>query len=90
MGSSSRTSAKPGARAGPLDPIVAAVFANATLWRQRGLGDRHLERVRHLRDLWFTHAEVALLASGLVILARSAAIEAEPIARLQSLSGPTN
>ena len=65
--------------------IVAAVLANATLWRQRRLTDRRLVRVRHLRDLRFTLPEVALLASGFVILAWSAALEAGQIARLQSL-----
>ena len=106
LGTNSFVLVVPGARAAPLDPtvllthagvrelvayfIVAAVFANAALWRQRRLGDRHLERVRHLCDLRFTQAEVALVASGLFILAWSAAVEAGQIARLQSLSAPTN
>ena len=47
-------------------------------------------RYRHLCDLRFTPAEVALVASGLFILAWSAAVEAGQIARLQSLSAPTN
>src|SRR5438552_13584708 len=101
LGTNSFVLVIPGARAMPLDPavllthagvremlayfIVAAVLANATLWRQRRLTDRRLVRVRHLRDLRFTLPEVALLASGFVILAWSAALEAGQIARLQSL-----
>ena len=101
LGTNSFVLVVPGARVPPLDPgvllthagvrelvayfIVAAVLANATLWRQRRLGDRKLVRVRRLRDLRFTHAELALLVSGLLILAWSAAVEAGQIARLQSL-----
>jgi hypothetical protein len=91
----------PGARVPPLDPrvllshagvpellsyvLLAAVLANASLWRQQRLSDRSLVRVRRLRDLRFTRLELGLVAIAFALLASAALIETSQIAALQSL-----
>lgn len=90
----------PGARAAPLDPrvifshagipeliaylILATVLANASLWRQRRLTDRHLVRVRRIRDFRLTALELSLVAVAFGLLAGAALIETSQIAALQS------
>lgn len=91
----------PGARIPPLDLrsiishagipelvayiILATVLANASLWRQRRLTDRHVVRIRHLRDIRLTRLELSLVAVAFVLLAGAALIETSHIARLQAL-----
>lgn len=91
----------PGARVPPLDVrsiishagipelvayiILATVLANASLWRQRRLTDRHVVRIRHLRDIRLTRLELSLVAVAFVLLAGAALIETSHIARLQAL-----
>lgn len=91
----------PGARVPPLDlgsiashagvpelfayTLLATVLANASLWRQRRLTDRHLVRVRRLRDIRLTRLEVSLVAVAFALLAGAALIETSHIAALQSL-----
>jgi hypothetical protein len=91
----------PGARVPPLDVrsiishagipelvayiILATVLANASLWRQRRLTDRHVVRIRHLRDIRLTPLELSLVAVAFVLLASAAFIETSHIARLQAL-----
>jgi hypothetical protein len=91
----------PGARVPPLDVssiishagipelvayiILATVLANASLWRQRRLTDRHVVRIRHLRDIRLTPLELSLVAVAFVLLAGAALIETSHIARLQAL-----
>jgi hypothetical protein len=91
----------PGARIPPLDLrsiashagipelvayiVLATVLANASLWRQRRTTDRHLVRVRHLRDIRLTRLELSLVAVAFVLLAGAALIETSQIARLQVL-----
>lgn len=91
----------PGARIPPLDLrsiashagipeliayiVLATVLANASLWRQRRITDRHLVRIRHLRDIRLTRLELVLVAFAFVLLAGAAFIETSQIARLQAL-----
>ena len=91
----------PGARVPPLDVqsiishagipelvayiILATVLANASLWRQRRLTDRHVVRIRHLRDIRLTRLELSLVGIAFVLLAGAALIETSNIARLQAL-----
>jgi hypothetical protein len=91
----------PGARVAPLDlgptlshagipelmayVLLATVLANASLWRQRRLTDRHLVRVRYVRDIRLTRLELSLVAVAFVFLAGAALIETTNIARLQAL-----
>jgi hypothetical protein len=91
----------PGARIPPLDLrvivshagipeliayiVLATVLANASLWRQRRITDRHLVRVRQLRDIRLTRLELSLIAVAFALLAGAALIETSQIARLQSL-----
>ena len=65
--------------------VLATVLANASLWRQPRITDRHLVRVRHLRDIRLTPLELSLVAVAFVLLAGAALIETSQIARLQSL-----
>lgn len=91
----------PGARVAPLDLhtiishagipelvayiVLATVLANASLWRQRRITDRHLVRVRHFRDIRLTRIELGLVAVAFALLAGAAFIETSQIARLQAL-----
>jgi hypothetical protein len=91
----------PGARIPPLDLrsivshagipeliayiVLATVLANASLWRQRRITDRHVVRIRHLRDLRLTRLELSLVAVAFFLLAGAALIETSQIARLQAL-----
>ena len=91
----------PGARIQPLDLrsiishagipeliayiVLATVLANASLWTQRRITDRSLVRIRHLRDIRLTPAELSLVAVAFVLLAGAALIETSQIARLQAL-----
>ncbi|HYV21107.1 MAG TPA: hypothetical protein VEN31_00470 [Candidatus Bathyarchaeia archaeon] len=91
----------PGARIPPLDIrsivshagipeliayiVLATVLANASLWRQRRITDRHLVRVRHLRDIRLTRMELSLVAVAFALLAGAALLETSQIARLQAL-----
>ena len=91
----------PGARIPPLDirsivshagipeliayVVLATVLANASLWRQRRITDRHLVRVRHLRDIRLTRMELSLVAVAFALLAGAALLETSQIARLQAL-----
>jgi hypothetical protein len=90
----------PGARVPPLDPrvlfshagvpelvayiVLATVLANASLWRQERVTDRHLVRVRRLRDIRLTRVELSLVAVAFALLAGAALIETSQIAALQS------
>jgi hypothetical protein len=65
--------------------VLATVLANASLWRQRRITDRHLVRIRHLRDIRLTRIELSLVAVAFVLLAGAALIESSQIARLQAL-----
>ncbi|TMF81132.1 MAG: hypothetical protein E6I18_03800 [Chloroflexi bacterium] len=101
LGTNSFALVAPGARIAPLDLrsivshagipelvayiVLATVLANASLWRQRRITDRHLVRVRHLRDIRLTPLELSLVAVAFVLLAGAALIETSQIARLQSL-----
>ena len=91
----------PGARIPPLDLgsivshagipeliayiVLATVLANASLWRQRRITDRHLVRVRYLRDIRLTRLEVSLVGVAFALLAGAALLETSQIARLQAL-----
>ena len=91
----------PGARIPPLDLrsiishagipeliayiILATVLANASLWRQRRITDRHVVRIRHLRDIRLTSLELSLVVVAFGLLAGAALIETSHIARLQAL-----
>ena len=92
----------PGARIPPLDLrsiashagipeliayiVLATVLANASLWRQRRITDRHLVRIRHIQDIRLTRVELVLVVFAFVLLAGAAFIETAHIARLQALS----
>ena len=91
----------PGARIPPLDLrsiishagipelvayiILATVLANASLWRQRRITDRHVVRIRQLRDIRLTSLELSLVVVAFGLLAGAALIETSHIARLQAL-----
>ena len=91
----------PGARIPPLDLrsiishagipelvayiVLATVLANASLWRQRRITDRHLVRIRHLRDIRLTRVELSLVVVAFALLAGAALLETSQIARLQAL-----
>ena len=91
----------PGARVPPLDLrtiishagipelvayiVLATVLANASLWRQRRITDRHLVRIRHLREIRLTRVELSLVAVAFALLAGAALMETSQIARLQAL-----
>jgi hypothetical protein len=91
----------PGARVPPLDLrvvvshaglpelvaylVLATVLANASLWRQRRITDRHLIRVRRLRDVRLTRVELALVGVSFALLAGASLLETAQIAALQSL-----
>jgi hypothetical protein len=91
----------PGARVRPLDLgsiishagipeliayiVLATVLANASLWRQRRITDRHLIRVRYLRDIRLTRLEISLVGVAFALLAGAALLETSQIARLQAL-----
>ena len=91
----------PGARIPPLDLrsiishagipelvayiILATVLANASLWRQRRITDRHVVRIRQLRDIRLTSLELSLVVVAFGLLASAALIETSHIARLQAL-----
>ena len=91
----------PGARVPPLDirsivshagipeliayVVLATVLANASLWRQRRITDRHLVRVRYLRDIRLTRMELSLVVVAFALLAGAAVLETSQIARLQAL-----
>jgi hypothetical protein len=91
----------PGARIPPLDLrvifshagvpeliayiVLATVLANASLWRQRRITDRHLVRVRRLSDIRLSRLELSLVAVAFALLAGAALIETSQIAHLQSL-----
>lgn len=91
----------PGARIPPLDlraivshagipeliayVVLATVLANASLWRQRRITDRHLVRIRHLREIRLTRVEVSLVVVAFLLLAGAALMETSQIARLQAL-----
>ena len=90
----------PGARVPPLDlrvifshagipeliayVVLATVLANASLWRQQRVTDRHLVRVRRLRDIRLTRMEVSLIGVAFVLLAGAALMETSQIAALQA------
>jgi hypothetical protein len=65
--------------------VLATVLANASLWRQRRITDRHLVRIRHLRDIRLTRVELSLVVVAFVLLAGAALMETSQIARLQAL-----
>jgi len=91
----------PGARIPPLDIrsivshagipelvayiVLATVLANASLWRQRRVTDRHVVRVRHLREIRLTRVELSLVVVAFLLLAGAALMETSQIARLQAL-----
>jgi len=91
----------PGARIAPLDIraivshagipelvayiVLATVLANASLWRQRRVTDRHVVRVRHLREIRLTRVELSLVVVAFLLLAGAALMETSQIARLQAL-----
>jgi len=91
----------PGARTAPLDPrvvfshagvpeliayiLLATVLANASLWRQKRPTDRHLVRVRLLRDIRLTPLELTLIGAAFLLLACAAVLETAQIASLQSI-----
>jgi hypothetical protein len=91
----------PGARVPPLDLrvvishaglpelvaylVLATVLANASLWRQQRITDRHLIRVRRLRDVRLTRVELALVGVSFALLAGASLLETAQIAALQSL-----
>jgi hypothetical protein len=91
----------PGARIPPLDLgsiishaaipeliayiVLATVLANASLWRQRRITDRHLVRVRYMRDIRLTRLEISLVGVAFTLLAGAALLETSQIARLQAL-----
>ena len=65
--------------------VLATVLANASLWRQRRITDRHVVRIRHLRDIRLTRVELSLVGVAFVLLAGAALMETSQIARLQAL-----
>ena len=65
--------------------VLATVLANASLWRQRRITDRHLVRIRHLRDIRLTRVELSLVVVAFALLAGAALLETSQIARLQAL-----
>ena len=65
--------------------VLATVLANASLWRQRRITDRHVVRIRRLRDIRLTRLELSLVAVAFALLAGAALIETSQIARLQAL-----
>ena len=65
--------------------VLATVLANASLWRQRRITDRHLVRIRYLRDIRLTRVELSLVVVAFVLLAGAALMETSQIARLQAL-----
>jgi len=65
--------------------VLATVLANASLWRQRRITDRHLVRIRHLRDIRLTRVELSLVLVAFALLAGAALMETSQIARLQAL-----
>jgi hypothetical protein len=91
----------PGARVPPLDIrsivsqagipellayiVLATVLANASLWRQRRITDRHLVRIRRLREIRLTRVELSLVVVAFLLLAGAALMETSQIARLQAL-----
>lgn len=91
----------PGARIPPLDLrsivshagipeliayiVLATVLANASLWRQRRITDRHLVRIRHLSEIRLTRVELSLVIVAFLLLAGAALMETSQIARLQAL-----
>jgi len=91
----------PGARIAPLDIraivshagipelvayiVLATVLANASLWRQRRITDRHVVRVRHLREIRLSRVELSLVVVAFLLLAGAALMETSQIARLQAL-----
>ena len=91
----------PGARIAPLDIrsivshagipelvayiVLATVLANASLWRQRRITDRHLVRIRRLREIRLTRIELSLVVVAFLLLAGAALMETSQIARLQAL-----
>ncbi len=91
----------PGARVPPLDLrvivshaglpelvaylVLATVLANASLWRQQRITDRHLIRIRRLRDIRLTRVEFALVGLSFALLGGAAMLETAQIAALQSL-----
>lgn len=60
--------------------LVAAALANVHVWRPRRWHDLSLSKVRALRDVRLSTAEVACLASAVVLLAWTASIEAAGVA----------
>jgi hypothetical protein len=101
LGTNSFVLVVPGARVPPLDlgaiashagipelvayTMLATVLANASLWRQTRLTDRHLVRVRYLRDIRLTGLELSLVVVAFLLLAGAALVETSNIARLQAL-----
>ncbi|TMC78821.1 MAG: hypothetical protein E6J15_01780 [Chloroflexi bacterium] len=91
----------PGARVPPLDLgsiishagipeliayiVLATVLANASLWRQHRITDRHLVRIRRLGDIRLTRLELSLVGVAFALLAGAALLETSQIARLQAL-----
>jgi hypothetical protein len=91
----------PGARVPPLDIrsivsqagipellayiVLATVLANASLWRQRRITDRHLVRIRRLREIRLSRVELSLVVVAFLLLAGAALMETSQIARLQAL-----
>lgn len=65
--------------------VLATVLANASLWRQRRITDRHVVRVRHLRDIRLTRVELSFVVLAFLLLAGAALMETSQIARLQAL-----
>jgi len=61
------------------------VLANASLWRQRRITDRHLVRIRRLREIRLTRVELSLVVVAFLLLAGAALMETSQIARLQAL-----
>jgi hypothetical protein len=101
LGTNSFTLFVPGARVPPLDlhvifshagvpellayVVLATVLANASVWRQQRVTDRHLVRVRRVRDIRLTRMELSLVGVAFALLAGAALIETSQIAALQSL-----
>ena len=65
--------------------VLATVLANASLWRQQRITDRHLIRIRRLRDIRLTRVEFALVGLSFALLGGAAMLESAQIAALQSL-----
>ena len=64
--------------------VLATVLANASVWRQRRVTDRHLVRVRRLRDIRLTRMELSLIGVAFALLAGAALMETSQIAALQA------